>query len=314
MALKASAASVGDVVASQTAIATGEVDILVGGGEWVTAGLVVREPEPRLDRSPNRAPCAGRSRSASLRDRTKPDLALEFVNTCAVARRAGGAGDIVLLLGDAGQRGGGRCADGRAEGGPALGRAGRLPGARAALPGPGCRAGCRDAGRLDRILRAVTDASHRTASNAGGRWALLAPAALLDGGCSSRCPSGVMAAVLSLRRGEVARLDRRATTPSSSATRTYVGALCNSLEITLIVTVMSVLLAYPLACDHRRAGARAVAAAGAGAGGAAVLDLLCRAVLRLAAGAGQERGGEQGAGRRWGCAALALAATRASPR
>ena len=37
--MKANAKLVGEVVASQTALATGEVDILVGGGEWVTAGL-----------------------------------------------------------------------------------------------------------------------------------------------------------------------------------------------------------------------------------------------------------------------------------
>ena len=30
---------VSDVVSSQTALATGEVDILVGGGEWITASL-----------------------------------------------------------------------------------------------------------------------------------------------------------------------------------------------------------------------------------------------------------------------------------
>ena len=37
--MKANAKLVGEVTASQTALATGEVDILVGGGEWVTAGL-----------------------------------------------------------------------------------------------------------------------------------------------------------------------------------------------------------------------------------------------------------------------------------
>ena len=36
---------VGDVATSQNAIATGEVDILVGGGEWVTAGLAKDKPE-----------------------------------------------------------------------------------------------------------------------------------------------------------------------------------------------------------------------------------------------------------------------------
>ncbi len=42
--LKANTKVVGEVVASQTAIATGEVDILVGGGEWVTAGLSAENP------------------------------------------------------------------------------------------------------------------------------------------------------------------------------------------------------------------------------------------------------------------------------
>ncbi|WP_068115935.1 extracellular solute-binding protein [Tropicimonas marinistellae] len=39
MALKAASRQVSDVVASQTALATGEVDILIGGGEWLTAVL-----------------------------------------------------------------------------------------------------------------------------------------------------------------------------------------------------------------------------------------------------------------------------------
>lgn len=45
--MKEVAAQVGEVVSSQTAIATGEVDVLVGGGEWVTAGLT--EEIPALD-------------------------------------------------------------------------------------------------------------------------------------------------------------------------------------------------------------------------------------------------------------------------
>ena len=43
--MKSVAKLVGDVVASQTALATGEVDVLVGGGEWVTAGLSAEKPE-----------------------------------------------------------------------------------------------------------------------------------------------------------------------------------------------------------------------------------------------------------------------------
>ncbi len=42
--LKKEAKQVSDVTASQTAISTGEVDILVGGGEWVTAGLTAEKP------------------------------------------------------------------------------------------------------------------------------------------------------------------------------------------------------------------------------------------------------------------------------
>ena len=43
--MKANARSVGEVVASQTALATGEVDIVVGGGEWLTAVLAAEQPE-----------------------------------------------------------------------------------------------------------------------------------------------------------------------------------------------------------------------------------------------------------------------------
>ena len=42
--MKANSKLVGEVTASQTALATGEVDILVGGGEWVTAGLAKENP------------------------------------------------------------------------------------------------------------------------------------------------------------------------------------------------------------------------------------------------------------------------------
>ena len=45
--MKAVSKLVGDVVASQTALATGEVDILVGGGEFVTAGL--QKDNPAMD-------------------------------------------------------------------------------------------------------------------------------------------------------------------------------------------------------------------------------------------------------------------------
>ncbi len=77
-ALKDSAASVGEVVASQTAIATGEVGILVGGGEWVTAGLVSEIPE--LDWIiPEQGAVRWSQSIGVFADSTQPDLALEFV-------------------------------------------------------------------------------------------------------------------------------------------------------------------------------------------------------------------------------------------
>jgi spermidine/putrescine transport system substrate-binding protein len=44
-AMKDRAGSVGEVVASQTALATGEADIVIGGGEWLTAVLSSEQPE-----------------------------------------------------------------------------------------------------------------------------------------------------------------------------------------------------------------------------------------------------------------------------
>ena len=43
-ALKTASKQVGDVVSTQTALATGEVDIVVGGGEWLTAVLAADNP------------------------------------------------------------------------------------------------------------------------------------------------------------------------------------------------------------------------------------------------------------------------------
>lgn len=43
-ALKAASKQVSDVVSAQTALATGEVDIVVGGGEWLTAVLAAENP------------------------------------------------------------------------------------------------------------------------------------------------------------------------------------------------------------------------------------------------------------------------------
>ena len=77
-AMKKVARQVSDVVASQTALATGEVDILVGGGEWITAGLSAEKPN--LDWT---VPKQGALRWAQsigvFKDSTKQELALKFV-------------------------------------------------------------------------------------------------------------------------------------------------------------------------------------------------------------------------------------------
>lgn len=78
-ALRKAAKQVSDVVSAQTALATGEVDIMVGGGEWVTA--VLAADNPNLDWT---IPAQGGLRWAQsigvVAGSTQPDLALEFVN------------------------------------------------------------------------------------------------------------------------------------------------------------------------------------------------------------------------------------------
>ena len=77
-ALKANAAMVGEVTPVQTALATGEVDILVGGGEWVTAGLA-KETRRWTSRSRRRVRFCGRSRLAMFEDSKNKDMALKFI-------------------------------------------------------------------------------------------------------------------------------------------------------------------------------------------------------------------------------------------
>ena len=76
--LKAASKQVSDVVSSQTALATGEVDILIGGGEWLTA--VLAADNPNLDWT---IPAQGALRWAQsigvVAGSQQPDLALEFV-------------------------------------------------------------------------------------------------------------------------------------------------------------------------------------------------------------------------------------------
>jgi spermidine/putrescine transport system substrate-binding protein len=76
--MKANAKAVTDVVASQTALATGDADILVGGGEWVTAGIAKENPD--LDFSIPREGAVLWSQSlAMFKDSKNKDMALKFI-------------------------------------------------------------------------------------------------------------------------------------------------------------------------------------------------------------------------------------------
>ncbi len=76
--IKANAKLVGEVTASQTALATGEVDVVVGAGEWVTAGLHAENPD--LDFViPEEGGILWTQSLAILKDSKKRDLALKFI-------------------------------------------------------------------------------------------------------------------------------------------------------------------------------------------------------------------------------------------
>ncbi len=76
--MKANAALVADVVGSQTAIATGEVDVLIGGGEWVTAGLA--QENPALEFAiPDEGGILWSQALAIFADSERQDLALKFI-------------------------------------------------------------------------------------------------------------------------------------------------------------------------------------------------------------------------------------------
>ena len=120
--MKANAKLVGEVTASQTALATGEVDILVGGGEWVTAGLA--KENPALDFSiPQGRRGAVVAVARHVQGFQEQGPGAEIHPVCAEPGRPGAARHLVLLLGDAGQQQGG--ADRRGEEDAALRRAAR---------------------------------------------------------------------------------------------------------------------------------------------------------------------------------------------
>jgi len=76
--LKDNTAQFTDVVASQTALATGEVDILFGGGEWLTG--VLSQEMPNLDWVlPEQGGLMWSQSVTMLADASNPDMALKFV-------------------------------------------------------------------------------------------------------------------------------------------------------------------------------------------------------------------------------------------
>lgn len=80
--MKTVARQVSDVVASQTALATGEVDIVVGGGEFLTAGLSAEKPN--LDWTiPKQGALRWAQSIGVFKDSQKQDLALKFVQYIA---------------------------------------------------------------------------------------------------------------------------------------------------------------------------------------------------------------------------------------
>jgi spermidine/putrescine transport system substrate-binding protein len=77
-ALKDNSVMVGEVVSSTTALATGEADILVGGGEWAVAVLLADNPD--LDWVlPDQGGILWSQSIGVFKDSKKQDLALEFV-------------------------------------------------------------------------------------------------------------------------------------------------------------------------------------------------------------------------------------------
>jgi spermidine/putrescine transport system substrate-binding protein len=77
-ALRKASKQVADVVSAQTALATGDVDIVVGGGEWLTAVLTGENPD--MDWTiPKQGAVRWAQSIGVVAGSQQPDLALEFV-------------------------------------------------------------------------------------------------------------------------------------------------------------------------------------------------------------------------------------------
>ncbi len=108
---------------SQTALATGEVAVLVGGGEYAVSGL--HAEKPNLDWVlPDEGGVRWQQAIGVFEDLPEEGGGRQVHPVRAVARGAGPARHLLLLLGYARQRQGD--AERRAEAGPALERAADL--------------------------------------------------------------------------------------------------------------------------------------------------------------------------------------------
>jgi spermidine/putrescine transport system substrate-binding protein len=76
--MKANAKAITDVAASQTALATGEADILVGGGEWVTAGIAKENPDLNFS-IPKEGAVLWSQSLAMFKDSNNKEMALKFI-------------------------------------------------------------------------------------------------------------------------------------------------------------------------------------------------------------------------------------------
>ncbi len=176
--MKANAKLVGEVTASQTALATGEVDILVGGGEWVTAGLA--KENPALDFSiPKEGAVLWSQSLAMFKDSKNKDLALKFIQYIMSPEGQARLATSSCYWGMPANTKAALTDDQKKI--AALRRAAGLPRPRPALSGAECRSRQEDAGRLDRDAAGAMSGCRVTRSGRrpAGRalpWALVTPA------------------------------------------------------------------------------------------------------------------------------------------
>ena len=226
--MKANAKLVSDVVASQTALATGEVDILVGGGEWVTAGIAKENPD--LDFSiPKEGAVLWSQSLAMFKDSKNKDMALKFIQYIMSPEGQARLATSSCYWGMPASKT--AALDRRAEEDPALRRAAGIPEARPALSRARRRSRQEDAGSLDGDDAGAVSvaARHRRIG-----WASVTPALLWT--LVFFVVPFVAMAVMSL----IAEGRRLAASPHYTQFFTnpsYWRAMINSLEVTLIVTV-----------------------------------------------------------------------------